>query len=72
MTTHELAKKLLEGPDVMAVVSGYEGGLNEINGINIPIKIKLHVHEEWYLGDHEVKTEDDNDDNTAIAIEIEQ
>ena len=30
MTSHELARKLLEMPDVMVTVRGYEAGVNEV------------------------------------------
>lgn len=53
MTAHELAKKLLELPDVMVTVSGYEGGVNEVQGTNEPAILALNVHEEWYYGKHE-------------------
>lgn len=43
MTTHELARQLLAGPDVMATVRGYEGGVNEINAIE-PCMIVLNEH----------------------------
>lgn len=54
MTAHELANLLLEGPDLMVTVSGYEGGVTEIEGIDPPQSIHLNAHlTEWYYGDHE-------------------
>lgn len=47
MTSHELAKKLLELPDYPVTVSGYEGGVNIVD----------NVHDEWYYGKHEYKRE---------------
>jgi len=52
MTAHELAKQLLEGPDLIVTVSGYEGGVDEITSIDSPEPIKLNVNTEWYYGKH--------------------
>tara|TARA_R110000868_G_scaffold11323_3_gene55381 strand:- start:1704 stop:1967 length:264 start_codon:yes stop_codon:yes gene_type:complete len=66
MTVRELIKVLTEIEDqevrvmVSVMVSGYEGGYNDIvigNGIdnNIPaiVNVALDVNEEWYYGAHE-------------------
>ena len=54
MTAHEIANILLAGPDVMVVVSGYEGGVDEVTGTKPPTPIHLGVHNaEWYYGSHE-------------------
>ena len=31
MTAHELAKRLLAGPDVRVIIRGYEGGFNDVS-----------------------------------------
>jgi hypothetical protein len=53
MTTHELAKMLLEGEDVAVVVSGYEGGVNDLNQINY-LAVHRDVNDAWYYGKHEL------------------
>ena len=56
MTTHELAHKLLEGPNLMVTLRGYEGGVNEICNIMKPQLIHLDYHDTkqtWYYGKHE-------------------
>jgi hypothetical protein len=59
MTTHELARILLEGPDLMVTVRGYEGGVDEITTINPPAPIHLEVWEGHdYCGRHEYHDED--------------
>ena len=57
MTTHELAKKLLEGPNLLVTISGYEGGSNEITHISEPREIHLSVYTAWYYGEHEFHIE---------------
>ena len=39
-------------PEAMAVVSGYEGGYNEISDAGA-IRLKLNANDEWYYGKHE-------------------
>jgi hypothetical protein len=56
MTSHELARKLLEGEDVMVTVRGYEGGVNEINTIYPVDTLYLNVNTEGYYGKHEYDT----------------
>ena len=71
MTTHELARKLLAGEDVMATVSGYEGGVNEIGTVSDPSPILLNVNTAWYYGDHEYWFDRGNDKYpTELAIHI--
>ena len=53
MTSHELAKILLAGPDLMVTVRGYEGGVDEINKVWEPEILKLNVNHEGWMGDHE-------------------
>ncbi len=53
MTSHELAKKLLEMPDVIVTVSGYEGGVDELTSIEPVKELHLNVNDAWYYGKHE-------------------
>lgn len=54
MTAHELARKLLEGPDLMVTVRGYEVGVDEIINISEPRELSLNVYpeEDWWCGRH--------------------
>jgi hypothetical protein len=40
-------------PELMIVISGYEGGVDEAE-YAIDVSLKLNVHTEWYYGKHEV------------------
>jgi hypothetical protein len=51
-------------PEMLLVVPGYEGGLNELGRCS-RIKILLDQHDEWYYGRHE---EDKNGDTDAVYI----
>jgi hypothetical protein len=56
MTVKQLIQILstIEDQDVRVMVKGYEGGYNDVEGINIdPIDIALDVNIEWYYGAHE-------------------
>ena len=72
MTSHELARKLLELPDVMVTRSGYEGGVNEITRVNNPQTLTLNVNDSWYYGKHEYQNDYDNtpEMKTCAAIHI--
>lgn len=70
MTTHELAHKLLEGPDLLVTRNGYEGGVHEITTIQEPKKIKLNVHDEWYYGPHEYPYIDDIQEDIEYKLAI--
>ena len=73
MTVRELVQALgkIEDQDIRVMVSGYEGGVDDIvigNGINnnttvIPaiIHVALNVNTEWYYGKHE-RVGDENKD----------
>jgi hypothetical protein len=39
-------------PDMMVVVSGYEGGVDELSKIK-RIDVALNVNTDWYYGKHE-------------------
>lgn len=53
MTSHELARALLELPDLQVTIRGYEGGVNFINHLSAPRELVLNAHEEGYYGAHE-------------------
>lgn len=67
MTSHELARKLLEMDDLPVTVSGYEGGVDFIKGIAKPQDLKLDVHDAWYYGKHEY-VYDDKENTTAFKV----
>jgi hypothetical protein len=71
MTTHELAKQLLDGPDLMVTIPGYEGGVNEVETINKPTPILLNKHTEWYYGKHEYIDEYMSETSNILAVHIE-
>ena len=65
MNVKELIEHLQTMPsDTMVVVAGYEGGVNEVGGVD-KIKLLLDQHDEWYYGRHEV---DNNGDTDAVYI----
>ena len=53
MTVNELieALQLLDNKEAYVVISGYEGGLEDVKGIDT-IKMKMNVHNVWYYGPH--------------------
>lgn len=53
MTAHELARKLLEGEDLLVTVRGYEGGVDEVGYVQDPQPIHYDANTEWYRGRHE-------------------
>ncbi len=44
MTSHELARQLLEGPDLLVTIRGYEYGVNEVTGICPPPLLHLEAN----------------------------
>jgi hypothetical protein len=59
MNVKELIEKLQTMPqDAMAIVSGYEGGVNEISSAD-ECKIQLNVHDAWYYGKHDIEPDGD-------------
>ena len=53
MKVKELIEKLKScDPELMVVVNGYEGGVNEAENA-AQVKIKLDKNPEWYYGTHE-------------------
>ena len=59
MRTHDLAKKLLDLPDMEIVVDGYEGGVTSKVDINL-VQLDRNVNTESYYGEHEVTRNPDN------------
>jgi len=54
MTVKELIEKLQQvDPDLKVVVSGYEGGFQDVKYNPEPFDLALNVHTEWYYGPHE-------------------
>lgn len=54
MKIYELIEKLKEMPqDAMAIVSGYEGGVNEVDEVE-QCMIELNANSAWYYGKHEI------------------
>jgi hypothetical protein len=69
MNVKELIEKLSHfDPELMVIVSGYEGGVDEVNNVG-KVNVKLNVNTEWYYGKHEVPHSDsDPFDCEAIFI----
>jgi hypothetical protein len=64
MTVKHLIEKLntIEDQEAWVVVSGYEGGYDDVMNINTaPIEIALDVNKEWYYGKHEKAEDIDRD-----------
>jgi hypothetical protein len=56
MTIKQLIEELskIEDQDLRVMTSGYEGGFNDVENINLtPIYMALDVNTEWYYGKHE-------------------
>ncbi len=54
MTSHELAHKLLEMPDLPCTRRGYEGGVEIISEVQPPCPIHLNVNgPHSYMGAHD-------------------
>jgi hypothetical protein len=65
MNVKELIEVLQTMPqDAMAVVSGYEDGVDEVRDVALN-NINLNVHDEWYYGAHEL---DKNGSTQAVYI----
>lgn len=69
MKVKELIEKLSQlDPELMVVVAGYEGGVNEVSDYGL-CDIELNVNDEWYYGKHEMLAEGDkprNKDSTIV------
>ena len=54
MKVKELIETLSQmDPELMVVVHGYEGGVNEVDRCDV-CDIELNVNTEWYYGKHEI------------------
>ena len=54
MKVKELIEKLSQlDPELMVVIRGYEGGVDEVSDYGL-CDIELNVNDEWYYGKHEV------------------
>lgn len=70
MTVKELIEKLQQFDDqLMVVIDGYEGGVDEPKD-PVEVIIKMNHHKEWYYGKHEIHHENDNDPPDRIAVYI--
>ena len=59
MKVKELIEKLQAlDPDMETMRHGYEGGVENINHVEIE-PVALNVNQEWYYGSHEVVYKDD-------------
>ena len=69
MKVKELIEKLSQlDPELMVVVRGYEGGVDEVSDYGL-CDIELNVNDEWYYGKHEMLAEGDkprNKDSTIV------
>ena len=53
MTVQELIEQLQNFPkDMLVVVSGYEGGCNDVSELK-EVGVDLNCNEQWYYGAHE-------------------
>lgn len=68
MKVKELIEELSKlSQDAMVVVSGYEGGVNEMHIVSSKI-VQLNVNTSWYYGNHEIEYEIDSDIPFGVAI----
>jgi hypothetical protein len=68
MTVNELIKMLQTyHGDMRVVVSGYEGGYNDIKNI-AQIELNLDVNKEWYYGPHECPDDGAKGDERALLL----
>ena len=68
MKVKELIEKLSQlDPELMVVVAGYEGGVDEMDKFEL-CNIELNVNDDWYYGKHEVlyKDKPKNKDSTIV------
>ncbi len=68
MKVKELIEKLSQlDPELMVVVAGYEGGVNEVDKSEL-CDIELNVNTAWYYGKHEVLVKGDKPTNKDSTI----
>jgi hypothetical protein len=51
MKAHELARRLLAGPNIRVVVEGYDGGADDLNHIEV-VRLRLNHGKASYNGQH--------------------
>jgi hypothetical protein len=56
-------------PELMVVVSGYEGGVTETSQTEL-VTIALNVNTSWYYGAHEVVYGDDKHEGHEMVLAI--
>jgi hypothetical protein len=68
MKVKELIELLSQmNPELLVVVAGYEGGVDEIDKFEM-CDIELNVNTEWYYGKHEILAEGDKPTNKDSTI----
>ena len=68
MKVKELIEALSQlDPELMVVVAGYEGGVDEMDKFEM-CDIELNVNTEWYYGKHEILAEGDKPTNKDSTI----
>ena len=68
MKVKELIETLSQmDPELMVVVAGYEGGVDEMDKYEL-CDVELNVHTEWYYGKHEVLEKGDEPQNKDSTI----
>ena len=68
MKVKELIELLSQmNPELMVVIGGYEGGVDEIDKFEM-CDIELNVNTEWYYGKHEILAEGDKPTNKDSTI----
>jgi hypothetical protein len=69
MKVKELIETLSQlDPELMVVVAGYEGGVDEMDKYEL-CDVELNVNTEWYYGKHEILSNKDkprNKDSTIV------
>ena len=68
MKVKELIEALSQlDPELMVVIRGYEGGVNEVTDYGL-CNIWLNANDEWYYGKHEIlyKDKPKNKDSTIV------
>ena len=59
MKVKELIEKLSQlDPELMVVIRGYEGGVDEVSNYGL-CNIELNVNDEWYYGKHETLSDNE-------------
>lgn len=68
MKVKELIETLSQmDPELMVVIIGYEGGVDEVSRYNL-CNIWLNANDEWYYGKHEALSDKDTLENKDSTI----